>query len=82
MGLETLGYGIGIGPPGDGVPATVLVVQPLGPSTVITAAWDGGALTARVPGITALPPGELVGLRLDAAGLLFFDRETGLRLEA
>jgi hypothetical protein len=29
-----------------------------------------------------LPPGETVGLRLDPVGLLFFDRETGLRLEA
>jgi hypothetical protein len=58
------------------------VVQPLGPSTVVTAAWDGGALTARVPGIATLPPGETVGLRLDQTGLLFFDRETGLRLEA
>jgi ABC-type sugar transport system ATPase subunit len=66
--------------PGIGVPATVQVVQPLGPSTVVTAAWDGGALTARVPGIAALPPGETVGLRLDPAGLLFFDRETGLRI--
>jgi multiple sugar transport system ATP-binding protein len=68
--------------PGDGVPATVQVTQPLGPSTVITAAWDGGALTARVPGIARLAPGETVGLRLDPAGLLFFDRETGLRLQA
>jgi multiple sugar transport system ATP-binding protein len=68
--------------PGDGVPATVQVAQPLGPSTVVTATWDGGALTARVPGIAALPPGTTVGLRLDPAGLLFFDRETGLRLEA
>jgi multiple sugar transport system ATP-binding protein len=68
--------------PGDGVPATVQVAQPLGPSTVVTAAWDGGALTARVPGIATLPPGETVGLRLDPAGLLFFDRETGLRLDA
>jgi ABC-type sugar transport system ATPase subunit len=66
--------------PGDGVPATVQVVQPLGPSTVVTAAWDGGALTARVPGIAALPAGEMVGLRLDPAGLLFFDRETGIRI--
>jgi multiple sugar transport system ATP-binding protein len=71
-----------LAPPGDGVPATVQVAQPLGPSTVVTAAWEGGALTARVPGIATLPPGEIVGLRLDPAGLLFFDRETGLRLEA
>jgi multiple sugar transport system ATP-binding protein len=68
--------------PGTGVPATVQVVQPLEPSTVVTAAWDGGTLTARVPGIAALPPGETVGLHLDPAGLLFFDRETGLKLEA
>jgi ABC-type sugar transport system ATPase subunit len=66
--------------PGDGVTAVIQVVQPLGPSTVVTAAWDGGALTARVPGIAALSPGETVGLRLDPAGLLFFDRETGLRI--
>jgi multiple sugar transport system ATP-binding protein len=66
--------------PEDGVPATVQVVQPLGPSTVVTAGWEGGALTARVPGIAAHVPGELVGLRLDPAGLLFFDRETGRRL--
>ena len=69
-------------PPGDGVAATVQVVQPLGPSTVVTAAWDGGALTARIPGIASLPQGETVGLRLEPEGLLFFDRETGLRLES
>jgi multiple sugar transport system ATP-binding protein len=68
-------------PPGDGVAATVQVVQPLGPSTVVTVAWDGGSLTARVPGIAALPLGETIGLHLDPAGLLFFDRETGQRLE-
>jgi ABC-type sugar transport system ATPase subunit len=66
--------------PGDGVAATVQVVQPLGPSTVVTAVWAGGALTARVPGIAALLPGETVGLRLDPAGLLFFDRESGIRI--
>jgi ABC-type sugar transport system ATPase subunit len=67
-------------PPGEGVAATVQVVQPLGPSTVVTAGWDGGVLTARVPGIVALLPGERVGLRLDPAGLLVFDRETGQRV--
>jgi multiple sugar transport system ATP-binding protein len=67
--------------PGDGVAATVEVVQPLGPATVVTAAWEGGALTARVPGIASLEPGTPVGLRLDPAGLLFFDRETGMRCD-
>jgi ABC-type sugar transport system ATPase subunit len=67
--------------PDDGVPATVDVVQPLGPSTVITAGWDGGSLTARVPGIASLLPGSTVGLRLDPAGILFFDSETGTRVD-
>ena len=66
-------------PPEAGVAATVLVVQPLGPSTVVTAGWAGGSLTARVPGIAGHLPGERVGLRLDPAGLLFFDRMTGMR---
>jgi ABC-type sugar transport system ATPase subunit len=67
-------------PVDEGVPATVQVSQPLGPATVITAAWDGGTLTTRVPGIATLPPGERVGLQLYPAGMLFFDRQTGQRL--
>jgi ABC-type sugar transport system ATPase subunit len=69
-----------LGPVDEGVPAIVQVSQPLGPATVITAAWDGGTLTTRVPGIATLPPGERVGLRLDPAGMLFFDRQTGQRI--
>ncbi len=67
-------------PVDEGVPATVQVSQPLGPATVITAAWDGGTLTTRVPGIATLPSGERVGLQLDPAGMLFFDRQTGQRI--
>jgi ABC-type sugar transport system ATPase subunit len=70
-----------LAPPDEGVAAAVQVVQPLGPATVVTAGWDGGALTARVPGIAALPPGERVGLRLDPAGVLLFERESGARIE-
>jgi ABC-type sugar transport system ATPase subunit len=65
-----------------GVPAVVQVSQPLGPATVITAAWEGGTLTTRVPGIATLPAGEHVGLQLDPAGMLFFDRQSGQRIEA
>jgi multiple sugar transport system ATP-binding protein len=88
--LSAAGSGIDLGvraehvllaPPDDGVAATVQVVQPLGPATVVTASWDGGSLTARVPGIATLPPGATVGLRLDPAGLLFFARERGTRLD-
>jgi ABC-type sugar transport system ATPase subunit len=66
---------------GDGVPAEARVVQPLGAETRVTAAWDGGELTARMPGIVHLQPGERVDLALDPAGLRFFGRETGERLE-
>lgn len=64
----------------DGTPATVQVVQPVGPSTAVTTAWNGGSLTARAPGMADIQPGTQVGLRLDPAKLLFFDRETGRRL--
>lgn len=66
--------------PDEGVPATVQVVQPLGPATVVTAVWEGGALTARMPGIAALLPGASVGLSLDRVGLLYFDRELRTRI--
>ena len=66
--------------PEDGIPATVQVSQPLGPSTVVTAGWDGGALTARAAGMASYAPGERVGLRLDPPALLFFDRKTGERI--
>jgi ABC-type sugar transport system ATPase subunit len=68
-----------ITPPEEGEMAVVQVSQPLGPATVVTAAWEGGALTARAPGIVSYLPGEGIGLRLDPAGLLFFDRASGLR---
>ncbi|HEX5498217.1 MAG TPA: TOBE domain-containing protein, partial [Thermomicrobiales bacterium] len=67
--------------PADGVPAETRVAQPLGAETRLTAAWDGGELTARLPGIVHLQPGDRVGLALDPAGLSFFARETGERLE-
>lgn len=70
-----------ITPPDSGVRAVVQVSQPLGPATVVTAAWEGGALTARAPGIVSFLPGDQVGLRLDPAGILFFDRASGQRRE-
>ena len=66
--------------PDDGVPATVQVVQPVGPSTVVTTAWNGGSLTARAPGMADIHPSTRVGLRLDPSKLLFFSRATGRRI--
>ena len=60
--------------------ATVRVTQPLGPSTIVTVAWQGGALAARLPGIADLRPGDPVGIDLDPAGVLLFDADSGDRV--
>jgi ABC-type sugar transport system ATPase subunit len=64
-----------------GVEATIRVVQPLGPVTILTLTWPGGSLTARLPGITRLQPGQSVSLALDPEHILVFDRETGMLLD-
>ena len=60
--------------------AVVRVVQPLGPMTTVTVAWEGGTLTARLPGMAHLPPSAAVGVGLDPDHLLFFDRTSGRRI--
>jgi multiple sugar transport system ATP-binding protein len=62
--------------PGEG-DARVRVTQPLGPVTTVTVDWDGGSLTSREPGISALAPGTSVGVRVDPAGVCFFDAASG-----
>ena len=66
---------------GGGVPATVRVVQPLGPMTYVSVGWAGGHLTARLPGMVHFSPGEPVSIALDPDHLLFFDRASGQRIE-
>ena len=63
-----------------GIGAVVRVVQPLGPMTTVTVVWDGGTLTARLPGMAHLAPGQPVGVGLDPDHLLFFDRTSGRRI--
>lgn len=62
-----------------GVPTTVGIVQPIGPSTYVTVGWDGGALTARIPGIAHVRSGDPVRVALAPDGLLFFDKRDGRR---
>ncbi|MEI6688192.1 MAG: ABC transporter ATP-binding protein [Thermoleophilia bacterium] len=67
-----------------GTPLKVIVVQPLGSETYVTL---GDAdltfnLTARVPGMARYTPGDLLDVSFDPEGLLFFDRESGRRIEA
>jgi ABC-type sugar transport system ATPase subunit len=65
-----------------GIPATVRAVQPIGPETHLTVGWDESdqTLTARVPGMVRLHPGDRVDVALDPEFVLFFDPQTGARL--
>jgi ABC-type sugar transport system ATPase subunit len=67
----------------DGIPATVRVVQPIGPETHVTVGWDATmqTLTARVSGIARFQPGDPVSISLEPGGMHFFERETGRRIE-
>ena len=79
---------------GEGIPAVVRVIEPMGPETHVLADLADGAVAARGPVETAtdlrmvmrerlrLRPGEPVRLGVDPAALHLFDPETGLRLEA
>jgi multiple sugar transport system ATP-binding protein len=64
-----------------GVPVIVRLVQPVGPFTYVTVEWQGGSATARLHGMARLRPQEQVFMQLDPAGLLWFDRATGKRIE-
>lgn len=64
-----------------GFEATVRLVQPVGPFTYVTVGWQGGAVTARVNGVSYLHPKESVKVEFDPEGLLFFERDTEKRVE-
>jgi ABC-type sugar transport system ATPase subunit len=64
-----------------GMRATVRLVQPVGPATFVTLSWDGGELTARVPGMTTLAVGSAVHFQVDREDhLMFFDDHQGRRM--
>jgi ABC-type sugar transport system ATPase subunit len=64
-----------------GVPATVRLVQPIGPFTYVTVSWDGGLATARVSGVAHLRPKDALHVSFDPTGLHFFDQASGQRVE-
>jgi ABC-type sugar transport system ATPase subunit len=65
----------------DGIGATVRLVQPVGPATFVTLSWEGGELTARVPGMAAFAVGSSVHFRVDSEDhLMFFDDGRGRRM--
>jgi len=63
-----------------GAPATVHLVQPVGASTFVTIAWDGGSLIARVPGMVSLSPGERVHFSIAPRHVMLFDATSGRRV--
>ncbi|CAM5775430.1 ABC transporter ATP-binding protein [Labrys miyagiensis] len=64
----------------EGIAATVRLAQPVGPATHVVMDWDGGTLTATIPGFARLQPGSSVHARISPGDLLVFDQESGLRL--
>jgi ABC-type sugar transport system ATPase subunit len=64
-----------------GTAANVRVVNPVGPASFVTLAWEGGLITARVPGMSRLKAGEAVQFTVDPQHLMFFDKASGRRIE-
>ena len=63
-----------------GEPAKVELVQPVGPASFVTLGWDGGTITARVPGMSRLRPGQTVRFSIEPEHLMFFDKASGHRV--
>jgi ABC-type sugar transport system ATPase subunit len=64
-----------------GIPATIRIAQPVGPSTIVTLDWEGGSAFARLNGIARLQPGMPVEAQIDPHHLMFFDRQSGRRID-
>jgi len=62
-----------------GIPARVERAEFLGADTIVTCAYDGQTLTARVSGKAALPPGAAIRAHWRPENLHLFDGDTGLR---
>jgi multiple sugar transport system ATP-binding protein len=64
-----------------GISARVQDVQPVGPSTVVALDWSGGSALARLSGIVRIARGANVHVKLDTSHLMFFDRDSGKRID-
>ncbi len=65
---------------GDGVPATVSIVEPTGAETELLVDVGGQQLTVVMHGRTAVRPGDQVRLTLDVAKSHVFDGASGARI--
>jgi len=65
----------------SGIRAAVRLAQPVGPATFVTLSWEGGELTARVPGMATFAAGSAVHFQVDREDhLMFFDDHQGRRM--
>ena len=63
----------------SGIPARVQSAEFLGADTIVSCAYSGGTLAARVSGKAAFPTGAAVGVHWHPENLHFFDAASGLR---
>jgi sn-glycerol 3-phosphate transport system ATP-binding protein len=63
----------------SGIPARVQSAEFLGADTIVTCAYGGETLAARVPGKAAFPIGAAVGVHWHPENQHFFDAASGLR---
>lgn len=64
----------------DGVPATIVVVEPIGPQKLLTVQVGSSTLKVTTPVEFAVAQGERVWLRFDPARIRLMDPHTGLAL--
>ncbi|MEM8852175.1 MAG: ABC transporter ATP-binding protein [Pseudomonadota bacterium] len=69
-----------VGPFGDGLPADIVLVEPRGPDTVVTASVADLELTALVPSAEAPLADTRSTLRFDPATFSLFHNDTGINL--
>jgi multiple sugar transport system ATP-binding protein len=80
VGLRPEDLALAPGAAPGGLPATVWLVEPIGPETWVTVERAGTRLVARCPPQLELAPGAAVTLTFDPARLHRFDGATGRRI--
>ena len=71
---------VSLGPAGSAMgDATIRLVEPSGPETVVHLDAGENRLIARIPGFFEMPPGSQVGVTVDSTQVHFFD-SSGIRL--
>jgi multiple sugar transport system ATP-binding protein len=86
-GLQQTNLVLGIRPEhlrqvSNGIEATVDVVEPLGADTLVSCRVGVETMVARLPGDTAVLPGDAIRLGFDVTDAMLFDPDSGARVRA